>query len=577
MRRPSVVSRYGVQQRKPAARKGSPLRCGSRLERQRELAEAKPDPSDEVEVEVCATCGVACPVQTDTRAYVDLIRQGRYEEAFEKIREFNPFPSACGLICHHPCEQECRRQHVDDPVALRHLKRFINEQVLGHRKQTRQKAEITHPETIGVVGSGPSGLTVAHDCIKRGYAVTVYDSQPKLGGLLACAVPTYRLRRDILQQDLDDILALGVEAELGVAVGTDITLDELRKKHAAVVLAVGLSESTDLPLENKDHPDVHLALPFLRAAALDESVAIRDHVIVVGGGNVAVDVARTAVRLGAKTVKMVCLENAEEIPAWDWERREALEEAIEIIHRRGPTSVVAENGRMTGLVVREVERVFDEDGRFAPTYFDERLSTIDAQMVIIAIGQRSNLSLTQGSGVELNQRGRLVFDLRTMATSAEGVFACGEVVTGAGSAVEAVASGHRAAQAVLSYLKTGRSQVAEEQEAEKVADLPEEVIEKVKRIRELRPDMILCSGETITVSDLPKEFKETVDNILHLEEIPANANLNETLDIIEKKMVERALKLTNYVQAQAAELLGIGKSGLNWKIKKFNLDVSSKR
>ncbi|MCK4283509.1 MAG: FAD-dependent oxidoreductase, partial [Candidatus Brocadiae bacterium] len=196
-----------------------------------------------------------------------------------------------------------------------------------------------------------------------------------------------------------------------------------------------------------------------------------------------VDVARTAVRLGAKTVKMVCLEDEEEMPAWDWERQEALEESIEIIHRRGPTGVVAENGRMTGLVVREVERVFDEDGRFAPTYFDERLSTIDAQMVIIAIGQRSNLSLAQGSAIELDQRGRLVFDRRTMATSAEGVFACGEVVTGAGSAIEAVASGHRAAQAVLSYLETGRAQLAEEQEAEKVADLPQEVIEKVKRIQ----------------------------------------------------------------------------------------------
>ncbi len=200
-----------------------------------------------VEIERCATCSAACPVRTDTRAYVDLITQGRYEEAFEKIREFNPFPSVCSLICHHPCEEKCRRQDVDEPVALRNLKRFASERALDYRTRTRRKADITHSETIGVVGSGPAGLTVAHDCIKQGYAVTVYESLPKPGGLLSCGIPKYRLPDDILQQDLDDIVALGVDVRAGVAVGKDIGLQDLRQKHGAIVLAVACPRAATCP------------------------------------------------------------------------------------------------------------------------------------------------------------------------------------------------------------------------------------------------------------------------------------------------------------------------------------------
>jgi len=435
-----------------------------------------------VEVEHCAPCTAACPVGTDVRGYVELISQGRYEEAFEKIREFNPFPSVCGLICHHPCEQECRRQEVDEAVGLRNLKRFAAEQALGYRERVRHRADITHAETIGIVGSGPAGLTVAHDCIQQGYAVTVYESLPKAGGMLIAAIPKYRLPEDVVQQDLDDILALGVEIETGVSVGKDVTLAELQKKHSAVVLAVGLSDSRDLPLENRHHPDVLPGVPLLRDVALGKRVEVRDRVLVIGGGDVAIDVARTAMRLGATNVKIVCLENEEEMPAWQWERREALEEGVEILYRRGPTKVIVEDGRVAGLVLRQVERVFDGEGKFSPTYFDDRLSTIEGQMVLIAIGQSSDLALVQGSGVALNERGLLVFDPQTMATSERGVFACGEIVTGPGSAIEAIANGHRAARAALAYLQTGQVRpLAEQEELEPVEELPQDVIENVRR------------------------------------------------------------------------------------------------
>lgn len=452
------------------------------MRRKQKLVEARLERPNSVGLEPCTTCSAACPVGTDTRAYVDLIAQGRYEEAFEKLREFNPFPSVCGLVCHHPCEEECRRREVDEPVALRNLKRFAVEQSLEYRKRTRTKAAITHSESIGIVGSGPAGLTVAYDCIRQGYQATVYEALPKPGGLLAWAIPRYRLPEDVLADDIDDIVASGVQVKTGVTLGKDVSLDELREKHDVVVLALGLSESHSLPLENVEHPDVHLALPFLRDA-ISELAEVRDDVIVIGGGNVAVDVARTAVRLGAKTVKMVCLENEEEMPAWEWEEREALEEGIAIIHRRGPKEVIVEDGRITGLLVREVERVFDEQGKFAPTYFDDRLSTVEGEMVIIAIGQHSELRCVEDSDVELSDRGRLVFDPTTMSTSVEGVFACGEVVTGPGSAIEAVASGARTARAVLGYLETGRLAVIVDEQVETVGELPEEVSEKVQRVQ----------------------------------------------------------------------------------------------
>ncbi len=449
------------------------------------MAEESPQATSDVEFEPCATCGAACPVHTDTRAYVDLIAQGRYEEAFEKIREFNPFPSVCGLICHHPCEQECRRQLVDEPVALRNLKRFAVEQATAYRERTRHKATISRSQTLGIVGSGPAGLTVAQDCIQQGYAVTVYESLPRPGGILACGIPKYRLPDEALQRDLDDILALGIEVQTGVNVGKDVTLDELRERHDAVVLAIGLADSRDLPLENHDHPDVLMAMPFLRAAALGKPMAVPQHVLVIGGGNVAVDAARTAMRLGAETVKMICLENEAEVPAWDWECREALEEGIEIVYRRGPTQVVVEDGHITGLVVREVERVFDEEGRFAPTYFDDRLSTLPGQQVIVSIGQQSDFGVVEDTAVERTDRGLLAFDRQTMSTSVKGVFACGEVVTGPGSAVEAVADGHRAARAAIGFLETGQIRLVEEEAVEKVSALPQEVIDQVNRIERM--------------------------------------------------------------------------------------------
>ena len=433
-----------------------------------------------VELLPCATCGAHCPVRTDTRAYVDLIAQGRYEDAFEKIREFNPFPSVCGLICHHPCEAACRRQNVDEPVGLRHLKRFAVERALEYRRRMRKPSVLRSKKTVGIVGAGPAGLTAAGDLIRDGFPVTVYDAHSAPGGLLAFGVPRYRLPREALQEDLDDLLGLGIELRTGIRVGRDIHLGTLIERHDSLIVATGLPLSRSLPLENGDHPNVQLALPFLEAAAIGCPKEVKEAVLVVGGGNVAVDVARTAVRLGAKTVRMVCLEDEKEMPAWDWECAEALEEGITFVYRRGPIGVVVENERLVGLTVRRVIRVFDEEGRFDPVYQDDERETLPCQTVILAIGQAPDLDFTKSSTLEEIAPDRLAFDPSTMSSSRQGVFLCGEVVTGPGSAIEAVASGHRAAKAVAGYLKTGEALAVDEEEVEAVGDLPSEVIDRLE-------------------------------------------------------------------------------------------------
>jgi len=446
------------------------------------------------DIEVCPTCGAACPVRTDTREYVDLIAQGRYAEAFEVIRKANPFPSVCGYICHHPCEEACRRADVDEPVALRNLKRFAVEQARDYRRAQRRRHPVRREQTIGVIGSGPAGLTAAYDCRRAGYAVAVYEALPRAGGLLACGVPKYRLPDDVLAEDLDDILAAGVEVHTGVRVGRDVALADLRERHDALLLALGLSESRTIPFEGADHPQVWGALEFLRAVALNDPPAVGRDVLVIGAGNVAVDAARTAVRLGADTATMVCLENEAEMPAWDWECREALEEGIAMVHRQGPTAVQTDGERITGLEVRAVARVFDDQGDFAPAYHDEERRVLPGDMIIVAVGQTADLGWLREAGIVLTASSRLPVDAETLAVTPgesdadraqpalRGLFACGEVATGPGAAIEAVASGHRAAQAVMSYLETGRVRpVPEEAAAEEVGELPAEVADKVRR------------------------------------------------------------------------------------------------
>lgn len=427
-------------------------------------------------------CRAACPVNTDVQAYVGLIAQGRYAEALEVIRSVNPIASVCSVICHHPCEQACRRCAVDEPLAVRHLKRFALEKAADYRKNKRRLVKQTRDKKIAIIGSGPSGLTAANDLADLGYGVTIYERHPVLGGMLSSAIPTYRLPRETLQEDIDDIIAKGVEARTNCEIGRDITMNEIIDKHDAILIAVGLSESRALNIPGADVPGVLLAIPFLEDAAFQKKIELGSKVLVIGGGNVAIDVARTAKRLGAGYVEMVCLESAEEMPAWKWEVDEAVEEDIAISHRWGPKAVRRDNGRITGLEVVKVLSVFDSNGRFSPTFDNDTTSFIEADTVIITIGQMTNLSFLEDSQVQVDERGRVVWDPETHMSSLRGVFVSGEVVTGPGSAIQAVASGHRSAMAMHVYLEGHEIEgVLPTYEKEPIAQLPGDVADVIHR------------------------------------------------------------------------------------------------
>lgn len=428
-------------------------------------------------------CRDACPVKTDIQSYVWMIGEGKYSEALDVIRSVNPIASACSLICHHPCEQQCRRCDVDQPVSIRHLKRFALEQATDYRRAKRKAVPKTRGKSIGIIGSGPAGLTAANDLADLGYAVTVYEKNPDLGGMLSSAIPKYRLPREILKEDIDDVISKGVDVKTDFVVGKDMMFEDLKKKHDAVLIAVGLAESRSLPIDGVKGPGVLLAIPFLFDANYDKPMNLGRNVLVIGGGNVAVDVARTALRLGAQKVNMVCLENEEEMPAWDWEVEEACDEGIEIQHRWGPRAVRRSGDKVEGLEVVKVASVFDETGRFSPKFDEDNKHFIPADSIIITIGQMSNYDFLAGSDVKRDERGLIIWDRSTQMSSSRGVFVSGEVVTGPGSAIAAASSGHRAASAIHLFLQ-GKDVATGIKTSEllKISQLPPDVACKVSKV-----------------------------------------------------------------------------------------------
>jgi len=401
-------------------------------------------------------CTVACPIHTDAQGYVNLIAQGRFADALDLIRETNPLAYSLGIVCPHPCESKCRRAQVDEPVAICSLKRSAAEH--GWH-DAPAPAPVLHEERIAIIGAGPAGLTAAHDLLRLGYRVTAFDKLNAAGGTLYSGVPVYRLPKDLLQKDADYLRSLGLEIKTGVEIGKDLKFDDLfAQGYSAVIIGVGLTVSRNLNIPNIDAKGVLLALPFLYETNFTHRYPDIEGktVVVIGGGSVATDVARSAVRSGAKKVKLACLEARHEMPAQPWEVEECLEEGIEINCSRGPKSVVVKGGQITGLEVMEVKAVFDAQGRFNPTFYEDRVSVIEGDRIIVAIGQGADLSFLKDSGVELNQRGQIVIDPSTWATTRAGVFACGDVAKGPGPAVAAMANARLVAASVHLYLRQGQ-------------------------------------------------------------------------------------------------------------------------
>lgn len=420
-------------------------------------------------------CAGACPVHTDVQGYLAAIARGDYREAYRLIRANNPFPSVCAWVCTHPCEDACRRAEVDEPLSIRDLKRFAIEAVASEPLNLSPAPD--SGRKVAVIGAGPSGLTAAYDLARQGHQVVVYDRLPAPGGHFLTSLPSYRLPGEVLRRDIDGIKAAGVEIRCGLEVGRDINLDRIREASDAVILSIGLWIGRGLRLPGFDHPAVLKAVHFLKAANSSDKPAVSGRVIVIGGGDVALDAARTALRLGAVEVSVVCLEPREEMPAHTWEIEDGEAEGVIIQAGWGPVELLLEKGLITGINVRKVLSMYDREGKANPAYEPDSLVTLPADTVILSIGQMRDNYLLEGYLPE-TQTGSVPPD--AVASRVRGVFICGEAADGPGPAISAIASGHRAAAMVDRYLK-GEGAAPDEQELQVIGALPGQVAEKVPR------------------------------------------------------------------------------------------------
>ena len=417
-----------------------------------------------------APCKNACPAGVNAQGYVALIGAGKFKEAYDLIRQRCSVPAVCGRICHHPCEGQCNRVEIDEPVAVRDLKRFAADYVYAHRDDYEPAASpaVSRAEKVAVIGGGPAGLTAANDLTALGYKVTIFEARPFLGGMLRLGVPEYRLPRAVLDYEINQLLNGSVDVRFGVKFGQDVSVDDLHEKgYGAIFVATGAHKSKPMPLGNASAKGVVYGLDFLCRANLGEKVPVGKRAAVIGGGNVAMDAARTALRLGAAEVTVVYRRSRAEMPALDEEIELAEQEGVQFAFLANPVNVVSDaSGAATGL---ECQRMTlgepDASGRRRPVAVAGSNFTVAADTVIIAIGQEADLK-----GIPLADGGKIAVD-GGLATGIPGVFAGGDVVLGPASLVEAMAHGHRAAEAIHAFLR-GEAVPPAREKAAKVATNP---------------------------------------------------------------------------------------------------------
>ena len=401
-----------------------------------------------------APCRDACPAHQRAQGYIALIREGRYEDALRVIREDNPFPGICGRICNHRCEEACSRNLVDEPINIHALKRFVTDKVYAQPRVPPERCERKHAERVAIIGAGPCGLTAARELCKHGYPVTVFEALPVAGGMLRVGVPEYRLPSSIVDREVQDIADMGVEILLNTPVdNVDRLFDE---GFSAVLVAVGAHEGVRLPIPGANLDGVMLNTLFLRDARLGQAPDIAGkRVMVLGGGNVAIDVARTAVRLGAR-VSMACLESKDTMPAHTWEVEAAEVEGIAIHPSRTFLEIVSNgNGRVAGVKCAQVTSFsFDSTGRLSVKTAPKSEHVLPADIVIFSIGQRAGLAfIPPDAGVGLTRQRTIAVNPNTLAATRQGVFAAGDSVSGTAFVIDSVASGFRVAESIHRYLR----------------------------------------------------------------------------------------------------------------------------
>ncbi len=399
------------------------------------------------EEEDLVPCIAACPANINIPGYLRLITDGKADEANALIREKVPFPGILGRVCIRPCEDVCRRNEVNESISICALKRFAadNSRELW-KGSIKLKGDSGH--RVAIIGSGPAGLTAAFYLKKIGHQVTVFEARPLPGGMMRYGIPDYRLPLSVVEKEIQDILDLGIELKEGKTLGKDFTIDQLKNEgFKAIFLAVGAQLSRKIELESSDLKDVLWGVDFLYQVKEGKELTLKDRVMVIGGGNVAIDVALTALRCGANSVTMACLEKREEMPADEWEIDQAIEEGINILTAWGPNKILSKNGQVTGIELIGCASVFDSQGNFSPT-FDERRKRLETGQVILAIGQASDLDFISSDSPISVQRGMIVVDEKSIETGLSGVFAGGDITQAPGAIIHAIVAGRKAASSI---------------------------------------------------------------------------------------------------------------------------------
>ncbi len=511
-------------------------------------------------------CQAACPVHTDAGKYVQLIAQGQFEQAYLVARSPNPLASICGRVCAAPCEDSCRRGKIDSPVSIRALKRFVCEKYgvesilpdtqdpllqgipdVGNRvswhlpELVRTRARGKTSQKVAVIGAGPAGVSCAHDLALMGYRVTVFESSESLGGMLSHGIPEFRLPRSVIDKEIEKIVGLDVELRLKLPLSTDFGLKELKNAgYEAVFIAVGTQQGRDLRIDGAELDGVIKAVDFLLNINRGYRTDLGKRVVVIGGGFVAfdaarmalraaqepdsdeqggltpaaLDAARAALRSGVAEVRMCSLESFEEMPALRSEQgreelAEAKREGVRFHPQRGPRRIVGRDGRVSAIELIGVTRTYDPDGRFNPVYAPEIEERLEADSVILAVGQQADLSfLKPADGVELTPRGTILIDPKTLATTAPGVFAGGDVAFGPRNLIDAVANGKQAALSIDDYLREKRAGPSVQLTVEKIPTRAYRMAaDYEKRPREAPPSVSL--DRRTGISEVESGYGET--------------------------------------------------------------------
>lgn len=411
-----------------------------------------------------APCKTACPAHLPVQGYIKMASQGRYMDALKLIKNENPFPAVCGAICNRRCEDACTRGTIDEPIAIDEIKKFIAAKEINEKDRYIPKT-VNHEgkqfeEKIAIVGAGPAGMSAAYYLRCKGYPVTVFEREDKAGGMLLNGIPSFRLEKDVIAAEIEVLKTMGVEFRFGIDVGSDVTIQQLRDEgYKAFYIAIGARGGRMAGVPGEDAKGVMSGIEFLNKVNKDEEhMKLSGKTVVIGGGNVAMDVARTALRAGSDDVCMYCLESRDEMPAAKDEIEEALEENISINNGWGPKEIITENGRVKAVVLKKCTSVFNAEKRFAPVYDENDTITIECDNVLLSIGQQIIWgNLLAGTKVELNKNGTAKADPVTYQTAEPDIFVGGDVYTGPRFAIDAIAAGKEGCVSIHRFVHKGHS------------------------------------------------------------------------------------------------------------------------